>query len=105
MAVRVVATRLSSDISALQFTSLEAVFSSLLLGLRRKVPRRQKFVNEGLILADAVAEHATMVTIGIEAPLYIHDIARFVGDDRLRTPARTGLVVVDGYAGVVPART
>lgn len=105
MAVRVVTASLPSNISALQLTSLEAIFSSLLLRLRRKVPGRQKFVDESLILADAVAEHATVVTIGVEAPLHIDHIAGFVGDDRLRTPARTGLVVVDGDPGVVSAWT
>jgi len=105
LTVRVVTARLPSNISALQLTSLEAVFSSLLLRFRRKITRCQKFVDESLILADAVAEHATMVTIGIEAPLYIDDITGLVGDDGLRTPARTGLIVIDGHAGVVSART
>jgi hypothetical protein len=36
-----------------------------------------------LVLAYAVAEHAAMITIGIEAPLYIYHITAFVGDDRL----------------------
>jgi len=36
-----------------------------------------------LILADAVSEHAAMITIGIKAPLHINYIACLVGDDGL----------------------
>jgi hypothetical protein len=96
---------LPSNIRALQLTSLEAVFSCLLLRLGRKVSRGQEFVDESLVLANAVTEHAAVITIGIETPLYIDYITSLVGNDGLCTPARTGLVVIDGDTSVVSART
>lgn len=77
----------------------------MLLCFSREVSRGQELVDKSLVLTDAVGEHATVVTVSIYAPLYIDDIPSLVGNDGLRTPARPGLVVVNGHTSVVPART
>lgn len=97
------AARLPVDISARQGASPEAVFCSLLFSLGGQVPGRQELVHECLVLADAIAKHATVVAIVVDAPLHINYIAALVGNDRRRSPAGSGLVVVDTDTGVVSA--
>jgi hypothetical protein len=57
-----------------------------------------------LVLTDAVAEHAAVVAIVIDTPLYISHVTALVGDDRCRSPTRTRLIVVDADASIVTAR-
>ena len=68
LAVRVDATSLARNIGAVERASLEAFFSGLLLGLSRDVARRNQFVDERLVLADAVGEHASVVAIVVDTP-------------------------------------
>jgi hypothetical protein len=105
LTVSVEPARLSRDIGALELSSLEAVLCCLLLCFSRKVPRSQQLVNDSLVLADPIGEHATVVTVGIDTPLHIDYVASIVGDDGLRAPARSGLIVVNGHTSVVPAGT
>lgn len=104
-AIRVVTARLPSDIRTLQCSGLKAIFGSLLLCVGRQVPWSKKLVNQSLILADPIGEHATVITISIKTPLYIHCIATLVSDDGLGTPARAGLVIIHRNASIVAART
>jgi hypothetical protein len=48
-----------------------------------------------LILADAICKHATVVAIVVHTPLNVDSVASCVGDDRLRTPSWTWLIVID----------
>ena len=68
LAVRVDATVLAGNIGAVERAGFEAFFSGLLLGLSRNVARRNQFVDELLVLADAVGEHASVVAIIVDTP-------------------------------------
>jgi hypothetical protein len=105
LAVCTVATALPGNIGTVESSCLEAVFSSLLLGISWEVPRGQEFVNKTLVLADAVAEHPAMVSVMINTPLHIDHIASFVGCNRCTSPVRAWLVVVNADTGIVTART
>jgi hypothetical protein len=83
LTVRVVTARLPSNIGALQLSRLKAVLSCLLLSFSRKVSRRQELVDQGLVLANTITEHAAMITIGVQAPLYIDHVSRLVSYDGL----------------------
>lgn len=101
--VGAVVTGLAGNIRAAQSTRFEAVLGSLLLRFRREIPRRQEPVDEGLVLTDAIAKHASVVTIVVDAPLDVDNLARSVDGDGGCSPVAGGLVVVDGHAGVVAA--
>lgn len=105
LAICVVTASLTSDISALQLSCLEAIFRSLLLCLSWQVAWRKQFINQCLVLANTIGEHASMITICIETPLYVHRVTSLVRDDGLRSPSRSGLVVIDRYTRVVAAWT
>lgn len=68
LTVWVDATGLARNIGAVERASFEAFFSGLLLGLSRDVARRNQFVDELLVLADAVGEHASVVAIVVDTP-------------------------------------
>lgn len=96
---------LATDIGARQLALCEAVFSCLLLGIRGQIPGRDELVDNGLVLADAIGEHAAVVAVVVEAPLYVDDIASLVACDCSLAPDVTRLVVIDGDTGVVTTGT
>lgn len=102
-AVLAVRTRLALDVCAWQHALLEAVLRGLLLLEGGQVVGVEKLVDDGLVLADAVGEHASVVAVVVDAPLDVNDIAGFVCRDRGLAPVGAGLVVVDTYTGVVAA--
>lgn len=79
LAIWAVIAGLSSDVIATQQSLLKAIFSLLLFIIGGKVVGVEEFVDEFLILADAVAEHSTMVTVMINTPLNVNDITSLVG--------------------------
>ena len=103
--VGAVATSLARDICAIKCPSLETVFGSLLLDIGWEISRSQEFVDKSLILADAVTEHATMVSVVIETPLNVDNVPGRVSDNRCGTPNGARLVVIDADSGVISART
>lgn len=101
--VRTIPTLLPVDIRARQEAGFEAVLRGLLLRLSRQIRRVEQFVDNALVLADAVAEHAAVVAVVVDAPLHFDLLAGGVGGDWFGTPVVGGLVVVDAVAGVVAA--
>lgn len=95
---------LPRNIGTFEGASLEAVFSGLLLLVGRGVSWSQEFVDECLVLADTVTEHATMVAVVVDTPLDINDITSLVHRDGLLTPVATGQVIVNSRTSVVAAR-
>lgn len=83
---------------------MEAVLSCLLLVVGWKVSRNQKFVNKGLILTYAPAEHATVIAIVVKAPLNFDGVARSICGDRGISPVRGWLIVVDAHPSIITAR-
>jgi hypothetical protein len=77
----------------------------LLLGVGWDVSGSQELVDEGLVLADTPTEHTAMVSVVVNTPLYIDDLARRVGDDRRVSPIGGWRVVVNADTGIVAART
>lgn len=69
LAVWVDAAALAGDISAVECASFETCFGGLLLVLSRDVARREELVDELLVLADAVGEHASVVAVVVDTPL------------------------------------
>jgi hypothetical protein len=102
--VGAVITGLSADASTRQYASLEAVLSSLLLGFGRKIVGIEEFVDYRLVLADAVANHTSVIAVCIDAHLDVNNISRLVSHKRC-APTWTRLIVVDAYAGVISARS
>jgi hypothetical protein len=105
LTVWVVSTILASDVGTFQCSRFETVFCCLLLGFSGKVAWCQELVNESLVLAYPVREHPAMVSVVIQTPLHIDSVACCVGDDRLRAPSRTWLIVVDRHASVISTRS
>jgi hypothetical protein len=97
-------TGLPADASTRQYASLEAIFSSLLLGFGWKIVGIEKLVDYSLILADAVANHASVIAICINAHLDVDNVPSLVGHKRC-APTWTRLIVVDAYASVISARS
>ena len=95
---------MAGHVGARKRASLKAVFGGLLLGFGGKISGRDELVDEGLVLTDAVAEHAAVVAVVIDAPLDIDDLASRVGDHGRVAPFCGWLVVVDADSGVVSAR-
>ena len=102
-AVRAVATLLTLDVIAVEETLLEAVLSGLFLGVCGQVIRVQELVDEFLVLADAVGEHASVVPIVVHTPFHLNNFARLVRDDGLLAPRLSRLVVVHADPGVITA--
>lgn len=102
-AVRAIPTLLAINVRALQLTFQETVLGGLLLGLGGEVAGVQELVDQGLVLADPVGEHAAVVAVVVDAPLHLDHVAGGVGLHDLIAPAVAGLVVVDADAGVVAA--
>ena len=71
LAVWVYATGLARNVGAVERASFEACFGGLLLGLSRDVAGCNQFVDELLVLANAVGEHASMVAVVVDAPLSV----------------------------------
>ena len=84
---------------------MEAVFCGLLFGVGGKVARGQELVDEILVFAYAVAEHSTMVTVVIKAPLHFNDISCCVGYYRRVSPMVVGLIIIDAHTSVVTTGT
>ena len=102
-AVGAVRAVLPVNIPATQDALIEAVLGRLLLRVGGEVGGVGELVDEGLVLADAVGEHAAVVAVVVDAPLDGDDVARRVGLDDFVAPGLAGLVVVDAHAGVVAA--
>lgn len=102
-AVRAISTLLPVNIRTLQLALQETVLGGLLLVLCREVVRVQELVDQGLVLADAVGEHAAVVAVIVDAPLHLDHVAGRIGLHDLIAPVVAGLVVVDAHAGVVAA--
>jgi hypothetical protein len=101
--VRTVTALLTINISAGKKTFFETIFSSLLLSLGGDVVWVEKLVDDVLVLTNTVGVHASMVTVVVNAPLDVDNLARLVGGDGFFAPVGTGLVVVDADSGVVAA--
>lgn len=105
LAVRAEVARLAIHICAGKGALLEAILSSLFLRLGREIARSEELVDQLLVLADTVGEHATVVTVVVNAPLDVDSVASSVRHNRRVTPVGRRLVVVDADAGIVAART
>jgi hypothetical protein len=97
-------TGLPADASTRQYASLEAILSSLLLGFGWKIVGIEEFIDYSLILADAVANHASVIAICIDAHLDVDNVPSIVSHKRC-APTWTGLIIVDAYASVISARS
>jgi hypothetical protein len=98
-----IAAGLSIDAGTFKKTFVKAGLGCLLLRLGWQVIRIQEFVHDVLILADTVAEHATVITVVVNTPHNVNDITRCVSLDHLFAPVTAGLVVVDAHTGIVSA--
>lgn len=105
LAVRAEVAVLAIHIRAGKGALLKAILSSLLLRSGWKIARSEELVDKSLVLADTVGEHATVVTVVVNAPLYIDSVASLIGHNRSVTPVGSRLVVVDADTGVVATRT
>lgn len=94
---------LAQDIRTIQRSNLKTILRGLLLCISRQISRCDKRVDDRLVLADPVREHAAVVTIVTDAPLHSDRVAAGVGHDWRVAPVCGGLVVVDAHAGVVAA--
>lgn len=104
-AVGAVVALLSINIRAGEHALLEAVFCSLLLLFRRGVAGVQELVDDGLVLADAVGEHAPVVSVVVHTPHNLDLLAGGVRFDHISAPVTCWHVVVGAYSGIVPANT
>lgn len=73
--VGTVAAGLSIDAGAFKKTFFKAGLSCILLIVGWQVIRVQEFVHDILILADTVAEHATVITVVVKTPHDVNHIA------------------------------
>jgi hypothetical protein len=105
LAVRAEVAGLSADVGALEDTLLEAVLGSLLLIIGWDVSGSEELVDDRLILADTITEHSSVVTVSINAPLDVNDLAWLVGHNGCLSPSNSGSVIVDADTSVVAART
>lgn len=80
-AIAAVVTTLTTNVGAGESASLEAGFGSLLLGDGWDIPRGHQLVDEGLVLADTVGEHASVVTVVVDTPLNVDGVTGGIGDD------------------------
>lgn len=71
LAVWVDAAVLAGDVGAVESAGFEACFGGLLLGLGWDVAGCEEFVDELLVLADAVGEHASVVAVVVDAPFTV----------------------------------
>jgi hypothetical protein len=96
---------LARNVSARQESSLEAILSGLLLVGGGNIAGDQERVHDALILANAVAEHAAMIAVVVNAPLHGDGIAGRVSNDRGGPPAGSGGVVVNAHTSIVTTYT
>lgn len=68
LAIWVDAAVLSGDVGAVECAGFEACFGGLLLGLSWDVAGGEELIDELLVLADAVGEHASVVAVVVDAP-------------------------------------
>lgn len=71
LAIWVDAAVLAGDIGTVERAGFEACFGGLLLGLGWDVAGRKEFVDELLVLADAVGKHASVVAVVVDAPFSV----------------------------------
>lgn len=102
-AVRTVVASLAINVGARQDSLLEAILGGLLLSLGGNIVGVEKLVDNVLVLANAVGVHATMVTVVVDAPLDVNNLARFISSYRLFAPVCTRLVVVNTDSSVIAA--
>ena len=95
---------MASHIRAGEGALLEAILSSLLLLIGWKIARSEELVNKRLVLADTVGEHATVITVVVNAPPNLDSVTSGVSYNRRVTPVGCRLVVVDADTGIVAAR-
>lgn len=104
-AVGIVPAGLAIDFGTVERAGLEAVFRGLLFGIGWEVAGSQELVDEVLVFADAIAEHATMVAVVVNAPLHFNDISCSVCYYGRVTPVGRGLVIVYADASIVTTGT
>ena len=71
LAVWVDAAVLAGDVGAVERAGFEACFGGLLLSLGWDVAGREELVDELLVLANAVGEHASVVAVVVDAPFSV----------------------------------
>jgi len=96
---------LSCNVRAGQETSFETILGSLLFVVGRDIAWSKELVDDGLVLADAVAEHAAVVSVMVHTPLNSDSVASGVGDYRGVSPVCCRSVIVDTDACVVATRS
>jgi hypothetical protein len=101
LAVSAVVAGLPGDIGTGQKASLEAVLGGLFLIVRGRISGVEELVDDGLVLANAVTEHAAVVTVGIETPDYVKRVAGSVGRHDLSAPVCSGCVIVNTNTSIV----
>lgn len=75
----------------------------MLLLIGGSVSGGQKFVNDGLVLANAITKHAAMVSVVVNAPLYVDDVPRLVGGYWGVAPVARGDIIVNVDSGIETA--
>ena len=103
LAVRAVVTLLAINPSAGEESLLKAVLSRLLFGVSREVVGVEELVNQLLVLADTVTEHAAVIAVVINAPLHVDHLALLEGLHDI-APVGSRAVVVSRGAGAVATR-
>lgn len=104
-AVGAVVAGLPGDVGTRQDAGLEAVLGGLLVVVGGRVGGVQELGDDAVVLAEAVGEHAAVVTVGVEAPDDVDGVARSIGLDDLAAPVGSGRVVVDADSGIVTTYT
>jgi hypothetical protein len=94
--VGTIVTGLPVNIIAIQCSGNETVLSLLFLVIGGEVRWIYEFVDNVLVLADTVAEHSTVVTVGVNAPLHSDNLPSSISGDGGRSPGTSRLVVVYG---------
>jgi hypothetical protein len=67
---------LPGDVGAVERAGFEAGFGGLFFGERWDVARSQQLIDELLVLADAVGEHAAVVAVVVDAPFSVLEEVR-----------------------------
>ena len=62
-AVGAIVTGLAVDVGAGQGTLCETIFRGLFFGLRGEISRSYEFIDNGLVLADTIGEHASVIAV------------------------------------------
>lgn len=94
VAVCVMVTGLTINISAWQDTFSEAVFGLLLLLFSGLVVRVDELIHKLLVVTQTIGKHASVVTVVVDTPLNFDHFTGFVGRYGLLTPVAAWFVVV-----------